>query len=111
MASSGASAYRFGQYLEDSRFGRWFWLVAAVTQLLLFAGLPFLLVWGIWERSDLDRGDPVRIGIVAIVAVLFWCAALVWQGSVRAMVRHLSAPRREWDPGDDEEQALSEGGS
>ena len=57
--------------------------------------MPFFLAWGIWERSDLDRGDPVRIGIVLLVAVPSWWAALIWQSSVRAMVRHLSASRRD----------------
>ncbi len=101
VSSSGGGVYRFREFLEDSTGGRWFWLVASVTQLLLFLGLPFFLVWGIWERSDLDRGDPVRVGIVVLVALPFWWAALIWQSSVRAMVRHLSAPRRE-DEDDDE---------
>ncbi len=101
VSSSGAGVYRFSAYLEDSRGGRWFWLVASVTQLLLFLAAPFFLAWGIWERSDLDRGDPVRIGVVVLVAVPFWWAGLVWQASVRGMVRHLSSPRRE-DRDDDE---------
>ena len=101
VSSSGAGVYRFSEYLEDSRGGRWFWLVASVTQLLLFLGLPFLLAWGIWERSDLDRGDLVRIGIVVLVAVPSWWAALIWQSSVRGMVRHLSASRRDGDAEED----------
>lgn len=102
VASTGAGVYRLGEFLEDSRGGRWFWLVASVTQLLVFLGTPFALAWGIWERSDLDRGDPVRIAIVVLVALPFWWAALLWQGSVRAMVRHLSSPRRAWDDEDED---------
>ncbi|WP_392543349.1 hypothetical protein [Oryzobacter telluris] len=103
VSSTGAGVHRFGEYLEDGRGGRWFWLVASVTQLALFLALPLLLAWGIWERSDLDRGDPVRVGLVVIVAVVSWWCALVWQGSVRGMTRALSAPQREWDPGEDED--------
>ena len=95
VASTGAGVHRFGEYLEDGRGGRIFWLVASVTQLVVFAGLPVVVVWGVWQRADLDRGDPVRIGLMAVASLIaLWCA-LVWQGSVRGMLRALGSPRRE----------------
>ena len=101
VASTGAGVVSLREYLEDGRGGRWFWLLAAVTQLVVFLAVPLALAWGIWGRSDLDRGDPARLGIVVLVAVPSWWAALVWQSSVRAMVRARSAPRRPWDADDD----------
>ena len=77
--------------------------MASTTQLLLFTGLPVALVLGAWGRSDLDRADPVRIGVIALASAASWWAALVWQGSVRGMVRHLSSPRRPHDEDDDED--------
>ncbi len=94
VSSSGGSVIRFGEYLDDSRGGRRFWLVASMTQLVVFVGLPPMLVLGLWERSDLGRGDPFRIGLCVVVSAASWWCATVWQGSVRAMARARPAPVR-----------------
>ncbi len=94
VSSTGASVVRYGEYLGEGRGGRIFWLVASVTQLVVFVGLPFALVWALWDRSDLDRADPARMGLVLMVALVSWWCALVWQSSVRAMARGLSSSTR-----------------
>ncbi|HET8766444.1 MAG TPA: hypothetical protein VFM86_03880 [Pedococcus sp.] len=97
MSSTGASVVRYGQYLEEGRGGRVFWIVASVTQLAVFVGLPFVLVWSVWDRSDLDRADLTRWGLMAAVALVSWWCALIWQGSVRAMARSLASSTRPYD--------------
>lgn len=97
VSSTGASVVRYGQYLEEGRGGRVFWIVASVTQLAVFVGLPFLLVWSVWDRSDLDRADLTRWGLMAAVALVSWWCALIWQGSVRAMARSLASSTRPYD--------------
>lgn len=94
VSSTGASVVRYGQYLGEGRGGRIFWIVASVTQLAAFVGLPFALVWSVWDRSDLDRADPTRVALTVAVALVSWWCALVWQGSVRAMARGLSSSTR-----------------
>lgn len=104
VSSTGASVVRYGEYLGEGRGGRIFWLVASVTQLAVFVGLPFALVWALWDRSDLDRADPARMGLVLTVTLVSWWCALVWQSSVRAMARSLSSSTRlhdEREGGDD----------
>ena len=94
VSSTGASVVRYGKYLGEGRGGRIFWIVASVTQLALFIGLPVLLVWSVWDRSDLDRADPTRVGLMLAVTLVSWWCALVWQSSVRAMVRSVSSSTR-----------------
>lgn len=104
VSSTGASVVRYGEYLGEGRGGRIFWLVASVTQLAVFVGLPLALVWSVWDRSDLDRADPSRMGLILAVALVSWWCALVWQSSVRAMARSLSPSNRlhnEGEGGDD----------
>jgi hypothetical protein len=100
VSSTGASVVRYGQYLGEGRGGRIFWLVASVTQLAVFVGLPFVLVWSVWDRSDLDRADPARMGLMLSVALVSWWCALVWQSSVRAMARSLLSSTRLHDEGE-----------
>lgn len=97
VSSTGVSVVRYGQYLGEGRGGRIFWIVASVTQLAVFVGLPFVLVWSVWDRSDLDRADPTRMGLIVSVALVSWWCALVWQSSVRAMARSLSSSTRLYD--------------
>lgn len=94
VSSTGASVVRYGKYLGERRGGRIFWIAASVMQLLLFLGLPILLVWSVSARSDLDRADPARAGLMLAVTLVSWWCALVWQSSVRAMVRSLSSSTR-----------------
>lgn len=94
VSSTGASVVRYGKYLGEGRGGRIFWIVASVTQLVLFVGLPLLLVLSVWDRSDLDRGDPARVVLILAVALMSWWCALIWQSSVRAMLRSLSSSTR-----------------
>jgi hypothetical protein len=101
VSSTGASVVRYGTYLGEERGGRIFWIVASVTQLVLFVALPPLVVWSVWDRSDLDRADPARVALVLAVALVSWWCALVWQSSVRAMVRGLSSPTRHEAEADD----------
>ena len=101
VSSTGAGVVRYGEYLEDGRGGRIFWLVASLLQLVLFAGLPLVMTWSVWDRTDLDRGDPFRVGLMVVASLVSWWCALLWQGSVRAMLRGLDNPRRE-EAGEDE---------
>lgn len=106
VSSTGASVVRYGEYLGEGRGGRIFWLMASVTQLAVFGGLPLALVWSVWDRSDLDRADPSRMGLILAVGLVSWWCALVWQSSVRAMARSLSSSTRlhtedEGEGGDD----------
>ena len=94
VSSTGASVVRYGEYLGEGRGGRMFWIMASVTQLALFVGLPLVVVWSVWGRSGLDRADPARVGLVLAVALASWWCALIWQSSVRAMVRCLSSSHR-----------------
>lgn len=94
VSSTGASVVRYGEYLGEGRGGRIFWLMASVTQLAVFGGLPLALMWSVWDRSDLDRADPSRMGLILAVALVSWWCALVWQSSVRAMARSLSSSTR-----------------
>ena len=74
VSSTGASVVRYGQYLGEGRAGRVFWIVASVTQLAVFVGLPFVLVWSVWDRSELDRADPTRMAsTVSVALVSWWC--------------------------------------
>lgn len=97
VSSTGVSVVRYGEYLGEGRGGRIFWTVASGTQLAVFVGLPFVLVWSVWDRSDLDRADPTRMGLIVSVALVSWWCALVWQSSVRAMARSLSSSTRLYD--------------
>lgn len=103
VSSTGSSVVRYGQYLGEGRGGRIFWIVASVTQLAVFVGLPFVLVWSVWDRSDLDRADPTRMGLIVSVALVSWWCALVWQSSVRAMARSLSSSTRLYDADEGED--------
>ena len=101
VASTGRSVVTLREYLEDGPGGRVFWLVASVLTLLLFVALPFLLVLGLWERADLDRGDPARVVVAVLASALSWWCAVIWQSSVRAMLRARREPRRSKDDEDD----------
>lgn len=95
VSSTGASVVTLAEYLEDGPGGRLFWLLASVLQLLLFLGLPIGLAVSVAERPDLDWTDPARLVLGGLVTLVSWWCALVWQSSVRAMVRGRHEPRRD----------------
>lgn len=108
VASTGYGTVSLQEYLEDGSWGRRYWLVWSVLLLLLFVALPGFLVLGLWERADLDRGDPFRIGVGVLVTVASWWFAMIWQSSVRAMLRTRGEPRRSVDDEDDEDDEHDE---
>ena len=101
VSSTGASVVHYGKYLGEGRGGRIFLILASVTQLVLFVAVPILLVWSLWDRSDLERADRLRVGLMLVVALVAWGCALVWQSSHRAMLGSLSSSTRFDDEDDD----------
>ena len=103
VASTGTGTVRLDEYLREGLGGRTYWLVVSVTELALFLALPVFLAMGSTFRPDLDWGDPFRVGLIVVVStVCLWCV-LVWQSSVRAMVRGRHAPRAVRDDGEGED--------